>query len=246
MKRAHGNIDILKRICRIKQLHPSWGYRRVWSYLKYREKLSVNRKRIYRLMDDNGLLVEKNAKLRASRTPQRSKIKAERPNHIWGIDMTKIMVPSWGWTYLTVVLDWCSKKIVGYDLSVTSKAADWLRAWDMAVNVQFPEGIKECAEKPMLVSDNGSQPTSERFMRDCGTLGIKQIFTCYNNPKGNADTERVMRTIKEDLVWPNEFESVEELKLALDAWIVDYNTDYPHSAIGYMTPCQFEAAKSAA
>jgi len=57
------------------------------------------------------------------------------------------------------------------------------------------------------VGDNGSQPTLVGFMVACSVLGIRQIFASYNNPKGNADTEGVMRTIKEDLVWPNDFES---------------------------------------
>ena len=246
MKRAQSNTDILKRICRLKGLHPAWGYRRVWAYLRYRENIPVNRKRIHRLMRDNNLMVEPNWRLKASRKPQKSKIRAEHPDHVWGIDMTKIMLPSWGWMYFTVVLDWYTKKIVGYDLNITSKTQDWLRALDMAVNTQFPDGIRDGDIRPMLVSDNGSQPTSERFMRDCNTLGIKQIFTSYNNPKGNADTERVIRTMKEDLVWTNEFESIDQLKLAIDRWVNDYNTDYPHSALGYMTPCEYERSSRAA
>lgn len=246
MKRAESNSDILKRICRLKQRHPAWGYRRVWAYIRYRENIPVNRKRVHRLMRDSNLMVEPNWRLKASRKPQKSKIRAQRPDHVWGIDMTKIMVPSWGWTYCTVVLDWYTKKIVGYHLNITSKTQDWLWALDMAVNTQFPEGIRDCSLKPMLVSDNGCQPTSQRFMRDCNTLGIKQIFTSYNNPKGNADTERVIRTMKEDLVWTNEFQSVEQLKQAIDAWVIDYNTDYPHSAIGYMTPCEYERLQRAA
>jgi len=55
-------------------------------------------------------------------------------------------------------------------------------------------------------------------MAACSVLEIKQIFASYNNPKGNADTERVMRTIKEDLVWPNDFDSPFDLQPALDKW----------------------------
>ena len=73
-------------------------------------------------------------------------------------------------------------------------------------------------------------------------MGVQQIFTSYDNPKGNADTERVIRTIKEDLVWPREWLTVEQLRVALDWWISQYNDDYPHSAIGYRTPQQFEAS----
>jgi len=77
-------------------------------------------------------------------------------------------------------------------------------------------------------------------MAACNVLRIKQIFASYDNPKGNADTERVIRTLKEDLIWPNDFQTPMELETALDQWVVNYNTDYPHSTLGYKTPCEFE------
>lgn len=239
MKREQNNADILSRIREIKADHPFWGYRRVWAYLRYREGLPVNKKRIYRLMKLHNLLVQKNQRLKARRAPQRPKPQALKPNDIWGIDMTKVMVPSWGWLYLHVVLDWYTKKIVGCTLSSRSKTSDWLEALNDAVNTQFPEGIRETG-KLKLVSDNGSQPTSVSFMASCGLMGIKQIFTSYNNPKGNADTERVIRTLKEDLIWTNEFTTPFELQGKLDEWIDNYNRDYPHSSIGYKTPCEYE------
>ena len=93
-----------------------------------------------------------------------------------------------------------------------------------------------------LISDNGSQPTATSFMRDMATLGIELIFTSYDNPKGNADTERVIRTIKEEVIWLNEFGTFEEAKERLSRWIQeDYNKLYVHSKLGYMSPEEFEA-----
>jgi transposase InsO family protein len=154
--------------------------------------------------------------------------------------MTKVMVSSFGWLYLVVVLDWHSKKIVGYSLKSHSRTDDWLEALNHAANNQFPNGILSKSRDLFLISDNGSQPTSQKFMKECSVLGIKQIFTCYNNPKGNADTERVIRTIKEDLIWIKEWKSPSQLEEKLKAWIVKYNTDFPHSSLNYKTPEQFE------
>lgn len=191
-------------------------------------------------MIEEKLLVTQTRHLRANRTPLKPKPKADMPNQIWGTDMTKVLIPTFGWLYLVVVLDWFTKKIVGYSLNSRSKATDWLDALNMAVNSQFADGIRE-HQLLSLVSDNGAQPTSERYMKECSVLGINQIFASYNNPKGNADTERFMRSVKEDLVWPNEFGSVSEFQARLKTWIENYNTDYPHSSIGYKTPCEFEA-----
>ncbi|MCD6094048.1 MAG: IS3 family transposase [Candidatus Omnitrophica bacterium] len=244
MKIKAKNRELLTQIEHLKAGHPFWGYRRIWAYLKYRQGLTVNKKRIYRLMQENGLLVLPNTRLKAVRAnhPERGKPRAIRPNQYWGIDMTKVMTKSFGWVYLIIVLDWFSKKIIGYSLKTHSRTDDWLEALNNAINNQFPQGIlsREKDKQLFLISDNGSQPTSRKFMETCSLLGIKQIFTCYNNPKGNADTERVIRTIKEDLIWLREWNLPFEIEEELKTWIKNYNEDFPHSSLGYKTPSQFE------
>jgi len=242
MKIRAKNKELLVQIQGLKLEHPFWGYRRIWAYLKYRQGLLVNRKRIYRLMKENHLLVAPNSRLKAKRAkyPYRNKPRATRSNQFWGIDMTKVMVGSFGWLYLVIVLDWFSKKIIGYSLKMRSKTDDWLEALNQAADNQFPQGILSKTQDLFLISDNGSQPTSEKFMQACSVLEIKQIFASYDNPKGNADTERVIRTVKEDLLWLKEWQTPFELEEDLKVWIERYNTDYPHSSLGYKTPAQFE------
>jgi len=234
------NLALLAQIKEIKTDHPLWGHRRVWAYLKYRQGISVNRKRVHRLMKEQNLLVTPNLRLKAKRTKMRPKPRAERPNHFWGIDMTKIRMATWGWLYLVVVLDWYTKEIVGYSLGLQSKTDDWLRALNLAVNSRFPKGIKESLKEQLfLISDNGCQPTSQRFMQSCSALGLKQIFTTWSNPKGNSDTERVMRTIKEDLVWCYDWDNPFEFEIALNQWIDRYHTDFPHQSLNNQTPSEF-------
>lgn len=242
MKIKARNKELLTQIEQLKAEHPFWGYRRIWAYLKYRQGLTINRKRIYRLMKENNLLVTPNTRLKAIRGkyPYRSKPRATRINQFWGIDMTKVLIQSFGWLYLVIVLDWFSKKIIGYSLKIHSKTNDWLEALNNAVNNQFPQGILAKSQELSLISDNGSQPTSEKFMQGCSLLKIKQIFASYDNPKGNADTERVIRTTKEDLIWLNEWQTPFEFEDGLRNWINRYNNDYPHSSLGYQTPVQFE------
>ena len=129
--------------------------------------------------------------------------KTSKPNQICGTNVTKVKLPHVGWAYIVVVLDWRSKKIVGHSIALRSKTDDWLEALDRACQRQFPQGIR-LHEEISLVSDNGCQPTSHRYMQACSNLGIKQIFTSFCNPKGNADTERMIWTMKEELVWSNE------------------------------------------
>ncbi len=66
------------------------------------------------------------------------------------------------------------------------------------------------------------------------------MFCSYDNPRGNAETERVIRTIKEELLWLNEFGSFEEAEARIGIWIAqDYNRLYVHSALGYLSPVDF-------
>ena len=235
---AQRNAGLRERIERLKADHPFWGYRRVWAYLRFTDGLPVNRKRILRLMREHHWLVPSNPRLRASRTPTRSKPKPHRPNQWWGIDMTKVLVESEGWLYIVLVLDWYTKKIVGWQAGSRSTALDWLQAVEQGLQQQFPEGVQD--QGLYLMSDNGCQPTGKAFAKACATLGITQAFTSYNNPKGNADTERLMRTLKEELVWLREWPSHQHLKQALADWVSHYNASYHHSALGYKTPSQFE------
>jgi hypothetical protein len=115
---------------------------------------------------------------------------------------------------------------------------DWLLALDMAIDRQFPGGARE--QDLSLMSDHGCQPASTAFMQACGTLGIQYAFTSSNNPKGNVDTERVMRTLKEECLWLKEWTYPSELIQALKAWIADYNEHYLHSSLGDKPPNRFE------
>ncbi len=155
--------------------------------------------------------------------------------------MTKVLTDE-GWAYLVVVNDWFTKKILGAFVADRSRAPDWLEAVNQAVCRQFPRGIREAETLELnLMSDNGSQPTSLSFMRQCRALGINQAFTAYANPKGNADTERLIRTIKEELCWLREWASVEELAIEVEKFCEHFNGYYLHSALGYETPNAFEA-----
>jgi putative transposase len=232
------NAPVLDRIQALKAEHPFWGYRRIWAHLHFAEGLAINKKRILRLMREHGLIVKANAQLKATRTPTRSKPRPTAPNQWWGIDMTKVMVEPLGWVYVVIVLDWYTKKIVGHYIGLQAKTSQWLAALDSAVQRQFPLGGRDHGLH--LMSDNGCQPTAVAFLKACATLGITQAFTSYNNPKGNADTERLMRTLKEELLWLREWTSPLDLEQALTAWIEWYNTRYLHSALGYRTPCQVE------
>lgn len=233
MKKYELVIGIIKQI---KSEHPYWGYRRVRAYLRYRMGIRISYKLTYRLMKENGLLVDVK-RYKATRVAQREKIRAEKVTQVWGTDMTKFYVDTVGWLYFVVVLDWFTKKIVGWDLSLRSKSEQWMDALNQAVEKELTLGSREY--NLMLISDNGSQPTSIKYENLCNILGINHITTSYSNPKGNADTERFFRTFKEEIIWTRDYDKFDEAKKSVEDFIEFYNNDYPHSTLGYISPVDF-------
>ena len=235
---AQRHAPVVPRSQERKAEHPCWGYRRIWAYLRFVEQYPINKKRVWRLMREHQRLVQPHIRLQAKRTPTRSKPRPTKPDEWWGIDMTKVLVEGFGWVDIVVVLDWYTKKIVGYAVALRGTTPQWLVALDMAVSRQFPEGAR--GRGLCLMSDNGCQPTSAAFMQACSTLGVHQVFTSDNNPKGHADTERVMRTRQEECLWLHEWTSPVTFTSALARWINEDNTHDLHSALGYKPPRQFE------
>lgn len=238
--------ELLKRIKRIVELKPFWGYRRIWANINKefkKEGKIVKKGTIQRLMRENGLCVQK-PKLKATRSNDLSKKKPvpTTKNKWWGIDMTKFLLANGVWLYLIIVIDWYNKKIIGYNVDTRCKSSDWGKALDMAVLNATENGSRDL--RINLMSDNGCQPTSNFFIKLCKDLGINQAFTSFNNPKGNADTERLMRTLKEDYIWLSEWETITDANQGVVDMVNHYNNDYLHSSLNYLSPVEFDRISS--
>lgn len=232
-------LEVIKAI---KDEHVFWGYRRVWAYLNYELKIKVSKCKVYSIMKKHDLLVTQKRYKAKRKADNTHKPKATKKNQFWGIDMTKFYVNGCGWIYVTFVLDWFTKKIVGYHYGLQSKSTHWLQALETALINECPNGAREYGLN--LISDNGSQCTSSAFENRLKTLDIKHITTSYSNPKGNADTERLMRTFKEEAVWPYEFDTFNNAESKISRFVDFYNYKYPHSKLNYLSPVNFEIALS--
>lgn len=108
----------------------------------------------------------------------------------------------------------------------------------MAVNRQCPDGAR--GPRVSWMSDHGSQPTSMAFMQAWARLGSPHAFTSDNNPQGNADTERAMRTLTEESLGLREWTCPFALIRTLGGWIAYSNAPYLHAALGDKLPGQYE------
>jgi putative transposase len=213
---------------------PAYGYRRVSWWLRRKEGLVVNRKRVLRVMRERGLLVC-GRRLRARRRKEWGRVETERPNQVWQADLTKVWAgPAVGWAYLVSVIDCYTREIVGWDLSARCRTDEALAAIERAVLERLPAGSRGVGLT--LTTDNGTQFTSARFLETLAELGLTHRRTAYHHPEGNSYIERFHRSLKEEEVWVSEYRNLEEARASIAGYIWEYNHDRPHQSLGDRTP----------
>ena len=149
------------------------------------------------------------------------------PNQVWSIDITYIKMVR-GHMYLTAVIDWFSRKIMGWELSDTLGTAPVLDA--------VRKAVERFGTPAILNSDQGSQFTSAEYKTLLKSLGIRQSMDGKSRWADNIMIERWFRSLKTELIYINEFRSPRQLRLAIRQYVSDYNTLRPHEALDYETP----------
>jgi putative transposase len=222
-----------------------YGYRRIHSELTDKG-ITCAPDRVRRIMAERGL----KAIQPKSYTPQTSDGRAdkpsenllvdqphpEKPNQVWAGDITYIPTSD-GWLYLAVVIDLCSRKIVGWAI------ADHMRSQLVTDALQQALGSRRIAPGLIFHSDRGSQYGSTSYRRLLGKHGMRQSMSARANPYHNAWTESFMGTLKKEMLGGGSFQNAADARRELFAYIESYyNTHRKHSALNYLTPTQFEAA----
>lgn len=149
------------------------------------------------------------------------------PNEVWSIDITYIKMHR-SHMYLTAVIDWFSRRIVGWTLSDTLDTQPVLEAVTNAVETNGIPAI--------LNSDQGSQFTSDAYKQLLKSLRIRQSMDGKSRWADNIMIERWFRSLKTELIYINEFQSPRHLCQEIGKYIKIYNSLRPHEALGYRTP----------
>lgn len=150
-----------------------------------------------------------------------------RPNQVWSIDITYIKMKH-GHMYLTAIIDWYSRKIVGWNL------ADGL---DAIYSIQAVQAaIAEHGRPEIINSDQGSQFTNPAYKQMLQNAGIRQSMDGKSRCADNIMIERWFRSLKTEKLYLEEFKSPRELLAGIRLYIHDYNTIRPHEALDYGYP----------
>ncbi len=230
----------VRRLCDVSR-HRTYGYRRIWALLRRRGH-TINKETVRRMMRQMGLSRPK-IRYKPKRPRRVEKMRPDAENRGWQIDMTSFVLSNMTPLYLVLVTDCYTRKIVGWTLGRRCRAGEWTSALRTALESQGLVSKELCADL-VVRSDNGSQPCSKKFVEYLGSAGVRGQYTGYNAPDDNAYIERVIRTVKEEEIWPNEYDSLFEAGTAIDDYVDYYNNERIHSALGYLTPSEFAAANN--
>jgi len=221
-----------------------YGYRRVTAELR-RRGMMVNHKRVARIMhEDNLLALRRKAFVATTQSGHQLKVylnlarRMERsaPDQLWVADITYIRLSS-EFVYWAVIVDGFSRRVVGWALERTLQTRLTLVALELAIAQRQP--------RPGLVhhSDQGIQYASAEYVAVLEGHRMTPSMSRPANPYDNAMCESFMKTLQQEEVYCNQYRDLEDLRLHITEFIDQYyNRCRLHSALGYRSPAEFEAA----
>jgi putative transposase len=228
-------------VARIKELieaHPTYGYRRIWARLRFGDKRVINRKKVRRLMREQGWMVRQRPAAPKPRV-RRKKSVATRRNERWALDATHIDCGADGWGHLVAVIDCYDREIIGWKFALRGRANEAERALEMACLARFGT-LRPQGEVPIIRSDNGLIFQRRRFREACQFYRLPQACITPYTPEQNGLIERWFRSLKEECVWQHQFRSFADVRTATQQWIAWYNVERPHQALGYRSPQPYQ------
>lgn len=234
------NLLLMRLIDEEYTRRPFYGSRRMVVFLG-RQGHIVNRKRVQRLMRVMALAGMAPGPATSKPHPEHRVypyllrgVEVTRPDQVWSTDITYIRLAH-GFVYLVAVIDWYSRRVLGWRIS---------NSLDTAFCVDcLEEALDQYGQPEIFNTDQGSQFTSAAFTGVLKRAGVAISMDGRGRALDNIFVERLWRSVKYEDVYLKGYGTVTELTLGLTEYFVFYNGERPHQALGYRTPEEVYAAR---
>ncbi len=228
------NIRLMHTIDETFTRYPFYGVERMTASL-CRQGEQVNVKRVRRLMRKMGLeAIYPKPKL-SQRHPEHHiypyllrEVNVIRPNQVWSTDITYIRLVS-GFVYLMAIMDWFSRYVISWELSISLETAFCLTALDRALMKAKPD---------IFNSDQGCQFSSLAFTKKLTEAGVSISMDGRGRVFDNIFSERLWRSVKFEKVYLSDWHQVQEAKTGLGEYFVFYNYERPHQSLERKSPAE--------
>lgn len=226
--------DLLKALDEIYTSCPFYGKRKMVVELR-KKGFFIGIKKVRRLMKKLGLMSIYRKPKTSEPHPLHRKypyllrgVKIDRSNQVWGTDITFIRMQQ-GWVYLVAILDWYSRYVLGFGISITMEKEFCIEALEQSLKSAKPE---------IFNSDQGSQFTSHEFTEKLEEHGIRISMDGRGRCLDNIFTERLWKSVKYEEVYLKSYGTVQEAKESLQNYFDFYNNRRPHQSLNYKTPAE--------
>ncbi len=235
--------EIVRAMHEIAARFPTYGSRRITHQLRREpHHLTLNRKRVIRLMQEHGLVCRRRKATKRTTNSRHpfarfsnlvADVEVTCPDQVWVADITYIRLGSGEFVYLAIIMDVFTRSLRGWNLSRGLGVELSLAALHQALRVATPQTHH---------SDQGVQYAATEYVDMLRAAEVQISMAEVGCAEQNGYAERVIRTIKEEEVALAEYHSFEDARSQIGSFITDvYNRKRIHSSLGYLTPAEYEA-----
>ncbi|EFC6938048.1 IS3 family transposase [Escherichia coli] len=240
--RHSDDTDVLLRIHHVIGELPTYGYRRVWALLRRQAELdgmpAINAKRIYRIMRQNALLLERKPAVPPSKRAHTGRVAVKESNQRWCSDGFEFRCDNGEKLRVTFALDCCDREALHW--AVTTGGFNSETVQDVMLGAVERRFGNELPASPVeWLTDNGSCYRANETRQFARMLGLEPKSTAVRSPESNGIAESFVKTIKRDYISvmpkPDGLTAAKNLAEAFE----HYNEWHPHSALGYRSPREY-------
>ncbi len=240
--RQRDDAALLGRIMEAMAELPSYGYRRVWALLRRQSEATeqpvVNAKRVYRVMREHGLLLERKPAAPLAQQAHKGRVAVKESNRRWCSDGFEFRCDNGEKLRVTFAMDCCDREALDWAASTGGYDSDTVQDV-MLRSVEHRFGDSLPASPVEWLTDNGSAYRAHETRAFAREIGLEPRTTAVRSPQSNGIAESFVKTMKRDYIEmmpkPDSRTAVGNLAIAFE----HYNEHHPHSALGYRSPREF-------